>query len=314
MKTNRLNTIILAVLFGMICTLISGCNESSENLADLKEKTQSNVFDDFDTNKDDQSALLDEKMDDKYEELMNIIENATLQYPSSNDDFEYNVYDSYVEITKYTGIVKGKDIVFPSEIDGLPVLVIGAGEAVYDRNDLTVSGLNKPIQKPKSLTIGYGVAIIGNSAFKSAIIPPNSIIPDSVLEIDDSSFNGAAIPDDFILPSSLRKIKSYSFYNIECYDHKKYNNTNTIVKTTLNIEIPKTVSVIERGGFGQINSEFNIKIMNDSTIIDNSGTDFTNVPISTYYDKYKLCIYGYTSSTAAKYAAENSIPFKLIEE
>ncbi len=50
------------------------------------------------------------------------IENAVFQREGENDDYKYNVYDKYIEITKY----KGSDvsITIPAEIEGLPVAVI----------------------------------------------------------------------------------------------------------------------------------------------------------------------------------------------
>jgi len=53
------------------------------------------------------------------------IKEETLQYPGHNDDWEYEVYESYVVLTKYTGF--NSDVAIPSEIEELPVVKLKGG-------------------------------------------------------------------------------------------------------------------------------------------------------------------------------------------
>ena len=112
---------------------------------------------------------------EKYYEVLNIINDATLQYPTANDEFEYNVYDTYVQITKYIG--DDIDIVFPSKIDNLPVLVVGdyySRVNVVEKYNVNISLIEEngeyvtKSDKFVSLTFSDGIAIIGEDAFSTA--------------------------------------------------------------------------------------------------------------------------------------------------
>ena len=118
----------------------------------------------------------------KYWQMLDIINNATLQYPTSNDEFEYNLYDTYVQITKYIG--NDTDIVFPSTIDDLPVLVVGKHIKPTDEGyietlpvitqynvketeskDRIMEYEQVSYNKGVSLTFSEGIAVIGKEAF-----------------------------------------------------------------------------------------------------------------------------------------------------
>lgn len=214
---------------------------------------------------------------DKYNEVINIINSATLQYPSSNDKFKYNVYDTYIQITKC--ISDDTDIVFPSTIDNLPVLIIGDGTHLLS-------------YKHDSITIQEGIAIIGDNSFFGSHLPQNFKLPNSLLEIRDDAFGYADVPN-IEFPSNLRKIGNYAFKGATGNDW--------------NIVIPEKVESIGRSCFDDFTSKSfkSIKFLNPNTKIVNVSENSLN---------RHTVIYGYAGSTAAKYASEKGNEFKLITD
>ena len=63
--------------------------------------------------------------------IVQTIEKGVLQYPASNDDFKYNVYDTYVEITEYIGEEDAERVTVPATLENLPVYVVDA--YVFDK-------------------------------------------------------------------------------------------------------------------------------------------------------------------------------------
>lgn len=51
--------------------------------------------------------------------MRNSLYSESLQYPSQNEEWKYNVYETFVEIVSYLGTAT--EVVIPNEIDGLPV-------------------------------------------------------------------------------------------------------------------------------------------------------------------------------------------------
>ena len=88
---------------------------------------------------------------------------------------EYKINGSGVEITRYTG--NATQWVIPAEIQGLPVVSIGAG-AFYGCDILT------------SITIPSSVTSIGDGAFWNCSSLTSITIPSSVISIGGYAFRG----------------------------------------------------------------------------------------------------------------------------
>ena len=62
--------------------------------------------------------------DNEIEDNISSVGNETLQYPSENDEWEYDVYETYITLKKYKG--NSKTVNIPSEIENKPVKSIGS--------------------------------------------------------------------------------------------------------------------------------------------------------------------------------------------
>ena len=91
------------------------------------------------------------------------------------NDFEYEIDDSEVTITGYTG--NGGDVVVPSTLGGLPVTNIGY-RAFYNCRGLT------RITLPNSLTT------IGDRAFSGCTGLTSVTLPNSLTTIEHGAFDG----------------------------------------------------------------------------------------------------------------------------
>ncbi|MGN0539828.1 MAG: leucine-rich repeat domain-containing protein [Candidatus Fimenecus sp.] len=131
----------------------------------------------------------------------------TLQYPGSNNEYEYKVYETYVEIVYYTGI--NTDITIPNEIDGLPVKVIGP-RAFYEE-----TSVYEPISHRNELTsvvLPKNLVVISEQAFFRQSLKEISF-PDSVLTIGDSAFIGNDFLSNVKFGKCLTEIGEYAFHN-----------------------------------------------------------------------------------------------------
>ena len=261
---------------------------------------------------------------DKYAEVMKIINNATLQYPASNNEFEYNVYDTYIQITKYIGSIKNTDIIFPSEIDNLPVLVVGGTVNKYGSYIPVLDWLvsygyqngqsNSQREVANSVTLSEGIAIIEKGAFKDIIFTDKLVLPQSLLEIKHKAFMNASFAN-LILPESLINIEAYAFFSAKGYYSDRVNlnySPNKGVEDNLkqlDVIIPKSVKQIGDCCFSDGSSDGhciygfgNVTILNPDLQIGNKALGkFTNGTI-----------FGYAGSTAVKYATDNHINFQLL--
>lgn len=273
---------VLSVIIAtaMITTLLTACG--SENTTSIPQSNNNSSVTPYNTSNNVETETIsstEPTFTDRYDEVMNIINHATLQYPSSNDEFEYNVYDTYVEIVRYIG--NDSNIVFPSTIDNLPVLIIGSkGRSLL------------PNQHTDSITIEEGIAIIGDNVFFGYRLPKNFKLPNSILEIRDDAFGYADVPN-IEFPSNLRKIGDYAFKGATGNDW--------------DIVIPEKVESIGRSCFDDFTSGSfkSIKFLNPNTKIVNVSENSLN---------RHTVIYGYAGSTAAKYASEKGNEFKLITD
>lgn len=220
---------------------------------------------------------------------LNIIKNATLQYPSSNDEFKYNVYDTYIQITKCIN-KEAENITFPSTIDGLPVLVVGSlDKSAYTlENEVCEKQLGK--FSKKSLKFSEGIAIIGKEAFCNNEVE-EVILPSSLLEIHTLAFSGCRIKS-INFPEGLKVIEKCAF--------------EVGIDSGVEIVLPKTLETVGERAF--LSGEITITFLNPNTQIESENYGSGGV-----WNK-KAIICGYKNSTAAAVAARYNNTFKLIED
>lgn len=128
----------------------------------------------------------------------------TLQYPGNNEKYEYDVYETYVEIKKYVG--NEVDVTVPSTIDDLPVKVVGG----FYVNNSTIEKITLPkeivkitrcafdgCENLKSINIPEGVTEIGDRAFFDCFSLSSLEIPKSVIKIGEFAFGIGRKNGDF---------------------------------------------------------------------------------------------------------------------
>ncbi|MBQ6706066.1 MAG: leucine-rich repeat domain-containing protein [Clostridia bacterium] len=115
----------------------------------------------------------------------------TLQYPAKNDEFEYKVYETYIEITKYIG--SESIVTVPTTIENLPVKSI---------SDWSLEGC----QNITSIILPDGLEEIGYKAFADCSALKEINIPNSVKEIGERAFHGCVSLVELTIPKSVTKI------------------------------------------------------------------------------------------------------------
>lgn len=150
------------------------------------------------------------------------IGNEQLQYlrensdESGNSDYDYKVYETYVEITWYRGL--STDVVIPEKIDGLPVKVIGPYAFQFynhERDTYIVGRTEQQEDKEKyfhitSVILPKGLIEIGKSAFYQQALK-EIVIPDSVITIEDTAFSGNRLLKNIVFGNSVQTIGDGAF-------------------------------------------------------------------------------------------------------
>lgn len=113
------------------------------------------------------------------------------------EQFTYELYEGYIKLTKYTG--EEVEVVIPSEIDNVPVTVVGS-LCFYDTKAKVIS-----VKIPDS------VKKIEESAFYYADSLTSIVIPDSVKSLGSRSFAWCNSLQNVTLSANLEEIPEYCF-------------------------------------------------------------------------------------------------------
>lgn len=112
----------------------------------------------------------------------------TLQYPAKNSEYEYWVYETYVEITKYLGL--NSNVVVPAVIENLPVRSIGDWAFVR-------------CEHVTNVVLPDGIQMIGYESFEDCTALRAINIPNSVRKIDYRAFHGCTTLAEITIPKSV---------------------------------------------------------------------------------------------------------------
>ncbi len=274
----------------------------------------------------EQEVVEDTKEENKEEKTVSdIIADAKLQYPTTNELFRYTVYDTYVAITEYIG-PEGADVVVPSRLDNLPVYVVGIGSFKKNINSLVfeegisiLNGCASSNLALKSVTIPGTVSSFYN-AFKDCLELETVVIQEGVKAISFSAFEKCSKLSQVTIPSTVTDIQNSAFV------HCKALRSITLPEGLLMLgasaffgtgletfEIPESVSMMS---CSCVNMCENLK-----TIIVHNGSMSINLDLK-YSDVVKLCftgcpsdlvVYGKPGSTIAIQCADEGVNFKVIE-
>lgn len=128
------------------------------------------------------------------------------------EQFTYELYEEYIKLTKYTA--EETEVVIPSEIDDVPVTVIGS-LCFYDTK-----------AKVTSVVIPDSVKKIEESAFYYADSLTSIVIPDSVKSLGSRSFAWCNSLQNVTLSSKIEEIPEYCFNH--CVSLTEINLTENI--------------------------------------------------------------------------------------
>ena len=154
-----------------------------------------------------------------------------------NRDWEYTVSNNKATITSYIGT--GGAVTIPSEIDGSPVVKIGASAFI---NCISLT----------TLTIPNSVFSIEDSAFSGCVGLTSVSIGNSVTSIGKHAFYGCSSLTSVTIPESVTNIGGWAFH--------KCTNLRSIM-------IPNSVTSIGNGAFSFCSSLTSITIPNGITSI-----------------------------------------------
>lgn len=222
-------------------------------------------------------------------DVLSLIENSTLLYPSANSQYEYNVYEDFVEITKYLG--SEQQISIPNEIDNLPVYVVGGINPDYTSEDRGKTTNENEITK--KVIIPDSVVVIKEGAFHCFAELKSIEFGDSVQIIEPYAFEGCSELERVEFPDSLKTIDEYAF----AWSGNHVDNFEVILNNGLQeiglrafydgdideITIPK--SVVSIGNKAFTGKEKETKGLGDERI---------------------LTVKGYKGSVAAQYVVESN--------
>lgn len=130
--------------------------------------------------------------------------------PNPLEDFDYS-YDEELQgvVLMYKG--ESEQVVYPSEFNGDPVLVVGvtrAPETIYDMGNIRIS-------KVKEVYIPEGVQIIDDWAFRECAYLESIAMPDSLTTIGIEAFSGCIRLTKVHLPKNLEYLGSHAFVGCE---------------------------------------------------------------------------------------------------
>lgn len=208
------------------------CKDCYYNNSDYYDATEDKVeFDDSGEIEyaDISNSSDSNKQDSGYNDsnIPNDYKTGQLQYPSSNDTFKYNVYDTHIEITGYVGEDITGDLIIPDTIENLPVRVIGPYAFGGESLSRTFPGCSI-----SSVVISDNVCEIGECAFYRCENLESVQFGKSVYSIGESAFQNTALLS-VELPETLAEIDSAIFYECENLETVVYNNKLTFVSESM---------------------------------------------------------------------------------
>ena len=282
MKSKIFKIIALALCVVSICMCFTGCGGEEDN-GPVIELTPEEI------------ALRD----------------GTLVKPSQNEEYKYNIYTTYIELTKYLG--DGGEIVIPETIEDKPVYSIAGG--CYGGNH----GITSVEMKDNIWRIGAG-------AFDGCVNLVNVKLSNNLKELPKKSFancNRLTFPE---IPASLDYIREDTFRNCGSFDKILIPGTVQIIEkdafygcTGISEIIIKHGDVVDAEGYlveeNKMIIYFNAfskitnckKIIVPDSVIDVTARSFSDAPADCVF-------YGYVPSKICTMAAESRLTFIEIVE
>lgn len=305
--------VALIMTFFIMLSLLSGCGSNSKSTESIDSKDNTEIIEQETPSETPGSA---ENGSDTNDNRIEKMQSATLQYPAQNEEWKYNVYDCYIEITDYIG-QEVSNLTIPDEIEDLPVWVINPHSSDHSIGEDWQNPLTNVILPDTLLVVAddafrylaietvnfpVGLTTIGEGGFYHC--PIKSIeLPDTVTEIGDFAFACAEITE-IELPSSVVRIGENAF-----------NGCSLLEKAV----IPESTKEIGDGTFSSCN-------WTSEAVKDDQGNTLEYERVFHDFDIYIYSldvlingdigsgkIHGYAGSTVAKYCADNNREFEILQ-
>lgn len=175
---------IIFPLIAAISVILAGCGKKASDDGGTVGKA--------DTSSAATTASQENIEDDTYVPLETVRERNII----SAEDFDYEIVDGGVTITKYKG--KDSNVVIPEDIKGVPVVEVGFYAFEADGNVKTIS-------LPESVTS------IGEGAFLSCSALEQINLPTGLTEIGEGAFAGCASISEITVPAAVKRIHEGAF-------------------------------------------------------------------------------------------------------
>lgn len=218
------------------------------------------------------------------------IEQSVLVRPNKNEDFRYNVYTHYIEITEC--LSTKTHVIIPDTIQGLPVYKIAMGAF---QNQTTFS----------SLEISNNIIEIGERAFENCTALTYLDLSDNLSLLGVAAFAGCEQLKEIEIPSTLLEIPGDAFANCT-----RLISINILPQKIGPEELPAE-RTIYGGAFVGCEALKIIYIPADVSLIEEGAFSFNQ---ELYDSGVRLMVCGKEESQAANFAAVHLLDFKTENE
>ena len=252
------------------------------------------------------------------------------------EQLTYRNYGNYIEIAKC--VQAATEVVIPSEIEGIPVTIIGE-KAFYECWQLKSVNISDNVTRIDAFAFCYckglttvnipdSVERIGLDAFGFCSSLESIKLSDSLTNMEDYAFYGCKKLTSIEIPKSLTYIGSFAFYRTLWLEEKRQENPLVIVNEILidgencsgDISIPDGVKTIGCSAFAGNSDLISITIPDSVTSIGKNAfvtcselkkITFLNPECDIDDDYHTITnkseyfygtIYGYENSTVQAYA------------
>ena len=213
---------------------------------------------------------------------------SVLVRPNKNDDFRYNIYTHYIEISEC--LSTKSNIVIPDTIQDLPVYRINASAFSGQTTFTTLVMTNNIIE-------------IGDNAFAGCTNLSSVTLSNNLETMGQNAFSGCENLKAITIPGSLTEIPSGAFSGCSRLLSAKIEKSKTSITT--NEDGTTNAFRVLSGAFSNCPELRVVWIPNDFSEIENN--EFNG-------SMENLTICGAEESAAAVFAAENLIDFKTEAE
>lgn len=290
MKNKKIITIIVVtiVVIVLILTVIAVI---ANLLSDSNDNDASYIDDNYSINDSNENVVGDD-YNNTYEDMYNPVGKETLQYPSQNDIFTYDVYETYVEITGVSVEEIDAELIIPDNLENLPVRSIGryafgAEDSMYITSGWTITSVVIPntvyniedsafykCELLNSVDMSNNLISIGSRAFSSTAITSVKI-PNTVTELGSRVFMGCDNLQSVYLGNGITVIPDEMFAS--CYNLNQITwgeNVNAIGISAFShtgfekVELPDTIKEIYPSAFAYMENLTEFVFSNSVNMVD----------------------------------------------